>query len=59
MANFQLTNGYSVSTAPQGTGTEFTTRNPEGAVISTVTFYGEDARELMRDLVVSERLAAL
>lgn len=59
MATYNLTNGYSVQTAPKGHGTEFVTRNPEGDVISSVTLFGWDARECERDLIVANRLASL
>lgn len=60
MANYTLTNKYTVSTTPVAdNGTEFVTTNPEGHAISSVTFFGEDARELERDLIIASRLAAL
>ncbi|WP_333731742.1 hypothetical protein [Streptomyces sp. IBSBF 3010] len=60
MANYTLTNGYTVTTsdAPGG-GTEFVTKCPAGDVISSVTFHGMDAAELERDLIVANRLAAM
>ncbi|AUG87308.1 hypothetical protein HOS59_gp44 [Streptomyces phage Rowa] len=59
MADYRLTNGYSVRTMPKGQGQEFITYNPEGDVISSVTLFGFDAAELERDLIVANRLAQL
>ena len=60
MAQYALTNGYNVAAVTKGNkGREFTTTNPEGDVISTVTLFGEDARELERDLIIANRLASL
>ncbi|MEU9560330.1 hypothetical protein [Streptomyces fumanus] len=60
MPTYKLTNGYTVTTdSAPGAGTEFVTRCPEGDVISSVTFYGMDAAELERDLIIASRLASL
>jgi hypothetical protein len=60
MATYTLSNGYSVRTAPAANNRqEFTTTNPEGAVISTVYLGGADAAEVERDLIVANRLASL
>ncbi|MGW6920882.1 hypothetical protein ACWGA9_06295 [Streptomyces sp. NPDC054950] len=60
MNYYTLTNGYRVATQEVAdNGTEFTTSNAAGEVISTVVMFGEDAKELHRDLVIAERLAAL
>jgi hypothetical protein len=60
MASYKLTNGYTVTTSDApGAGTEFVTKCPAGDTISSVTFYGTDAAELERDLIVATRLASL
>jgi hypothetical protein len=53
---YNLRNGYTVSTTEVGTGTEFVTKNPAGDVISTVYHTMDEARSLVRDLRIGERL---
>jgi hypothetical protein len=59
MASYTLGNGFTVRTAEAGTKTEFTTSNPEGEVISTVYLGEADSAEVIRDLIIADRLAAL
>lgn len=53
---YTLRNGYTVHTTEVGIGTEFVTKNPEGDVISTVYHPVDEARRLVRDLRIGERL---
>jgi hypothetical protein len=47
---YNLRNGYSVVTRKAEGGTEFETRNPQGATISTVTLPYVEANALVRKL---------
>ncbi|MFC9191414.1 hypothetical protein [Streptomyces cyaneofuscatus] len=55
MASYQLTNGHTISTSyPLTPGAiTFETKGPEGNVISTVTKYGAEALDILRDLMVA------